>query len=135
MDLGAASGAWERLGSGAEGSGLSVALAVGQLLALAAQGDARAALPSAQQQLSALLPRSPALLQPCTAEADSLSPTLALLLPPLLLSYASLLARLHSPQAPLRDQAQLLVSMAGMLQHRMPSDVFARLIAIASAMK
>lgn len=69
-------------------------------------------------------------------EAALLEGAGALALGPVLASYAGSLARLHGarPAPALRARMQLLVSMAGMLQSRLPSDVFARLISLASSM-
>ncbi len=115
---------------------LELLLAAADFVALAAAGNVSAALAACDAgPLLLLLPSSAADTHRCAEEAAALGGA-SLVVPPLFLAYAGALARLHAvrPSPMLKARMQLLVSLAGTLQSRIPSDVFARLIAMSSSM-
>ncbi len=115
---------------------LEVLLAASDFVSLVAAGNVSAALSSCDDgPLQSLFPATAADAHKCVDEIDSLGGA-SLIVPPLFLAYAGALSRLHSvrPSPMLKTRMQLLVALAGMLQNRIASDVFARLIAMSSSM-
>ena len=115
---------------------LELLLAAADFVALVAAGNVSAALASCDAgPLQLLFPATAADTHKCLDEIEALGGA-SLVIPPLFLSYAGALSRLHAvrPSPMLKARMQLLVSLAGMLQNKIASDVFARLIAMSSSM-